>query len=184
MHLPRTRLEHVSSRVGEIANDLSHLSHDLHPSRLQTLGLVESVRLLCHEISEQRQVTVRFSADELPGPVDPGVALSLYRITQEALRNVAKHSQAREASVQLSREGNDLQLLIADPGVGFDPIAVRHAGLGLVSMRERVAILKGHIAIDTSPGGGTRISVRVPLAPPPYAADPILESVSAAGTYT
>jgi len=177
MHLPRTQLDHLSSQVGEIALNLSHLSHDLHPSRLQTLGLVESVRLLCYEISEQRRVTVHFSADELPGSVDPAVALCLYRITQEALRNVAKHSQARHASVELSCEGNDVQLKIADPGVGFDPVAFGQAGLGLVSMRERVGLLKGHIAVDASPGCGTRISVRVPLAPPPYAADPIFESV-------
>jgi len=177
MHLPRTQLDHLSSQVGEIALNLSHLSHDLHPSRLQTLGLVESVRLLCCEISEQRRVTVDFSADGLPGSVDPAVALCLYRITQEALRNVAKHSQARQASVHLSCEGDDVQLKIADSGVGFDPGAFSQAGLGLVSMRERVGLLRGHIAVDASPGCGTRISVRVPLAPPPYAADPIFASV-------
>jgi signal transduction histidine kinase len=178
LQIPRTQLEHLSSQVEEIALNLSHLSHDLHPSRLRTLGLVESVRVLCDEISEQRRVTVRFSADELPGPVDPAVALCLYRITQEALRNVAKHSQAGHASVHLSCEGNDVQLQIADSGAGFDPFAVGQAGLGLVSMRERVSILKGHIAVDASPGCGTRISVRVPLTPPPpYAADPIFESV-------
>ena len=176
MPLHRTQLAHVSSRVGEIASDLTHLSYDLHPSRLQTLGLVESVRLLCREISEQRRVTVRFSADDLPGRVDPGVALCLYRITQEALRNVAKHSQARAASVHLSCEENDLQLQIADSGVGFDPTAANH-GLGLSSMRERVGILKGHIAIDASPGCGTRITARVPFAPPPFVADASFESV-------
>jgi PAS domain S-box-containing protein len=176
-HLPRQRLASVSSRVVEIAHDLSRLSHDLHPSKLQTLGLTESVRLLCHEISEQRQITVRFSANELPGPVDPEVALCLYRITQEALRNVAKHSQAREATVQLFREGTEVRLQIEDSGVGFDPLAINHAGLGLVSMRERVGVLKGHIAIDTSPRGGTRVSVRVPLVPPSHVADPVFESV-------
>jgi signal transduction histidine kinase len=161
----RTRLARVSSQVSEIATDLSDLSHKLHPSRLQTLGLIESVRLLCTEISQQRQVNVMFSAVELDQTVDPSVSLCLYRITQEALHNVAKHSQARDASVHLTREGNDVHLQIADSGIGFDPVAADHSGLGLVSMKERVSVLKGYLAIHASPGRGTRIGVRVPLKP-------------------
>jgi PAS domain S-box-containing protein len=162
---PRTRLVKLSSQVGEIANDLSDLSHKLHPSRLQALGLKESVRLLCDEITEQRKVNVVFRSAEIPRLVDPGVSLCLYRITQEALHNVAKHSRARHASVELTREGNHLHLQITDSGIGFDPVAVNGAGLGLVSMRERVGVLKGNLSIHASPGAGTRIGVRVPLAP-------------------
>jgi signal transduction histidine kinase len=162
----RTPLARVSSQVNEIANDLSDLSHKLHPSRLQTLGLIESVRLLCSEISQQRQVDVRFSAAELGPAVDPNAALCLYRITQEALHNVAKHSQARHASVHLACEGNHVHLQIADSGVGFDPVAIESAGLGLVSMKERVGVLKGHLVIHAAPGGGTSIEVRLPLTPP------------------
>jgi len=170
----RNRLEQVSSQIGEIAGDLSNLSHRLHPSRLQTLGLIESVRLLCSEISQRRQVNIEFSSNELPTAVDPRVSLCLYRIAQEALHNVAKHSQARDASVELTREGNVVSLQIADTGIGFDPVALEHAGLGLVSMRERVGVLKGDLVITATPGGGTRIGVRVPLTPssreipPPY----------------
>ena len=161
----RARLEQVSSQIGEIAGDLSNLSHRLHPSRLQSLGLIESVRLLCSEISQRRQVNIQFSTAEIPNAVDPRVSLCLYRIAQEALHNVAKHSQARAASVEITRDGNDVHLQIADSGVGFDPVAIDHAGLGLVSMRERVGVLKGHLVINASPGGGTRIGVRVPLIP-------------------
>jgi len=161
----RARLEQVSSQIGEIAGDLSNLSHRLHPSRLQSLGLIESVRLLCSEISQRRQVNIQFSTAEVPNAVDPRVSLCLYRIAQEALHNVAKHSQARAASVEITRDGNDVHLQIADSGVGFDPVAIDHAGLGLVSMRERVGVLKGHLVINASPGGGTRIGVRVPLIP-------------------
>jgi signal transduction histidine kinase len=161
----RTRLEQVSSQIGEIAGDLSNLSHRLHPSRLQTLGLIESVRLLCSEISQRRQVNIAFSSTEVPSAVDPRVSLCLYRIAQEALHNVAKHSQARDAFVELTREGNEVYLQIADTGVGFDPVALEHAGLGLVSMRERVGVLKGDLVINATPGGGTRIGVRVPLTP-------------------
>ena len=161
----RARLEQVSSQIGELAGDLSNLSHRLHPSRLQTLGLIESVRLLCSEMSQRRQVNVEFRASELPGAVDPRVSLCLYRIAQEALHNVTKHSQARNASVALTREGSEVCLQIADSGVGFDAFALDHAGLGLISMRERVGMLKGDLVINATPGGGTRISVRVPLVP-------------------
>jgi PAS domain S-box-containing protein len=161
----RTRLEKVSSQVSEIADDLSDLSHKLHPSRLHTLGLIESVRLLCDEISHQRQVNVIFDSAELPS-VDPNVSLCLYRIAQEALHNIAKHSQARDASVQLTHDGNHVHLQIADSGVGFDPVSTEHGGLGLVSMRERVGVLKGNFVIHAAPGQGTCIGVRVPLIPP------------------
>lgn len=163
----RARLEQVSSQIGEIAGDLSNLSHRLHPSRLQSLGLTESVRLLCSEISQRRQVNIEFSSSELPPAVDPRVSLCLYRIAQEALHNIAKHSQARDASVELTRQGNEVHLHIADTGVGFDPVAIERAGLGLVSMRERVGVLKGNLVINATPGGGTRIGVRVPLTPSP-----------------
>jgi PAS domain S-box-containing protein len=163
LHSHRTRLKQVSSQVGEIANGLSDVSHQLHPSRLQTLGLTESVRLLCREISQQGQVNVAFSSVKLPSTVDQGVSLCLYRIAQEALHNIAKHSQARDASVHLTREGNHVHLQISDSGIGFDPSAANGAGLGLVSMRERVGILKGHLVINASPGQGTRIGVRIPL---------------------
>ncbi len=161
----RTRLEQVSSQISDIAGELSGLSHRLHPSRLQTLGLIESVRLLCTEISQRRQVHVDFSSSELPHSVDPRVSLCLYRIAQEALHNIAKHSHARDASVELTREGDEVCLLVADTGIGFDPVALDHAGLGLVSMRERVGVLKGDLVINARPGGGTRIDVRIPLTP-------------------
>jgi signal transduction histidine kinase len=130
------------------------------------LGLVESVRVLCHDVSQQRDVAITFSEAHIPDVVDPSVSLCLYRITQEALHNVAKHSLSPDASVRLERHGDEFLLTIADSGIGFDPLAADHAGLGLASMRERVAILKGQLTIQAAPGGGTRISVRVPVTPP------------------
>jgi signal transduction histidine kinase len=171
----RARLDKLSSQAEEIASGLYDLSHELHPSRLHTLGLIESLRLLCHDVSQQSEMTVVFSEAVLPEGFDPSVSLCLYRITQEALHNAVKHSQAREASVRLERDGDDVQLEIADSGVGFDPVAADHAGLGLVSMRERVGVLKGQLLIQAVPGGGTRIRVRVPLTPPLPAAHLVSE---------
>jgi PAS domain S-box-containing protein len=172
----RVRLERLSSQAEEIASGLYNLSHELHPSRLQTLGLVESIRLLCEEISEQGNMKVVLGEVVLPERVDPSVSLCLYRITQEALHNAVKHSQARDASVRLECGDDSVHLEIADSGVGFDPVAADHAGLGLVSMRERVGVLKGQLVIQAVPGGGTRIRVSVPLTPAQPAAHLISEA--------
>ncbi|HEY7185964.1 MAG TPA: PAS domain-containing protein [Vicinamibacterales bacterium] len=161
----RSRLQKLSSQAKEIATNLYDLSHELHPSRLQTLGLVESVRLLCDDMSQQYGLTIAFTESHLPEIVDSSVSLCLYRIAQEALHNVAKHSQASEASVRLAREGDDVVLVVADSGIGFDPLHNDHAGLGLVSMRERVSVLGGDLAIEAARRSGTRVRVSVPLTP-------------------
>src|SRR5215510_13299620 len=97
----RRRLEKLSSQAQEIARDLYDLSHKLHPSRLQMMGLVESLRVLCRDASQQRDLTVTFNSVRMPGVLDSSVSLCLYRIAQEALHNVAKHSRSRVASVLL-----------------------------------------------------------------------------------
>jgi signal transduction histidine kinase len=160
----RSRLQTIAGRAGEIAGDLHNLSHALHPSKLQTLGLQTAIHALCRDVSLQGEVRVAFTPGPLPQSVDPAVSLCLYRIAQEALRNVARHSGARDAQMRLTQDGGHLVLQVADAGAGFDPNA-QHAGLGLVSMRERVAFLNGRLSIEAAAGGGTRIEVRVPLAP-------------------
>lgn len=160
----RAGLQNVSVQAGDIARSLRALSHKLHPTLLETLGLIGSIRVLCDEISQQGHVKVTFTHADVPRGVDPSLSLCLYRVTQEALHNIAKHSRAHEASVKLIHEGNELNLQILDSGVGFDQAAVAHAGLGLASMRERVGILRGQFVIQTRSGGGTRINVRLPLS--------------------
>lgn len=105
--------------------------------------------------------------------MDPNVSLCLYRIVQEALHNVVRHSHATNAHVNVSCDGGHIGLQIADSGVGFDPAVVQHGSLGLVSMRERVAILNAQLVIDAVPGGGTRISVWIPLDSPASNAAPV-----------
>jgi PAS domain S-box-containing protein len=164
----RMRLRNISAQVTEVAEHLHDLSYELHPARLQTLGLLESLRVMCSEFSYQRNIQVAFEADDgqLPMAIEPTVSLCLYRITQEALHNVARHSHAREASVRLSYDGTDICLEISDAGIGFEPHSSRHTGLGVVSMRERVGVLNGKLAIYTAPGRGTRIVARLPLPMP------------------
>jgi PAS domain S-box-containing protein len=162
----RTRLHQLSARTKEIVGDLRNLSHELHAARLQSLGLVAAIEVLCRDTSKQLGVTVPFTHGALPQEVDPNVALCMYRIAQEALSNVTRHSRARHAQVQLLHENRMLTLQIADSGIGFDPHATRHSGLGLISMRDRVAFLRGQLAIHAVPGGGTRIGVCIPIGPP------------------
>ena len=160
------RWQQLRARAGEIGSDIHELSYRLHPSKLETLGLRVAMQALCRDVSKQSGVHVAFEHGVLPDHVDPQVSLCVYRITQEALRNVVRHSQAREAQVDLACEAGRVTLHIADSGVGFDPAAAEHAGLGLLSMRERVAFLGGLLAIHSAPGLGTRIGVQIPLGEP------------------
>jgi len=181
--LPRsehqTRLRNISAQVSDIANDLHDLSYELHPARLRTLGLLESLRVLCSEFSHQRHVHVVFTSTDttLPKEVDSAISLCLYRIAQEALHNIARHSGAEQAYVHIAHEDHDIRLQIADSGVGFEPHSTRHAGLGLVSMRERVAVLNGKLVIHSAPGRGTRVAATIPLAPSAHDADSVSVSV-------
>jgi PAS domain S-box-containing protein len=159
----RIHLQRISGQAAEIATDVHNLSHELHPSRLQIIGLRPAFESLCREMSRQGEVQVVFTHGVVPEVVDPNVSLCLYRITQEALRNVMRHSRASEVQVRLWRHGDSLELQIADSGIGFNH-KVEHPGLGLVSIRERVALLRGQLAIHSAPGAGTRIGVRVPLS--------------------
>ena len=162
----RARLRRLSVQTGEIASDAHNLSHQLHPAKLQTVGLVDALQALCVDLSQRQHVNVVFTHDIMLAGVDPNVSLCLYRITQEALHNVERHSRAREAQVRLTYDAGSLVLQISDSGVGFDPESGRHGGLGLVSMRERVAFVRGQLEIHASSGCGTRIDVRVPVSPP------------------
>jgi PAS domain S-box-containing protein len=159
----RSRLQEISRHIGEIARDVHDLAYELHPSKLQILGLAPGIQSLCRDVSQHGELQVVFTHGNLPQDVDPHVSLCLYRITQEALHNVVRHSRATEAKVRLKRDADTLALQIADSGVGFDPKKARGAGLGLLSIRERVSFLKGELVIHAFPGQGTRIDVRIPL---------------------
>jgi signal transduction histidine kinase len=158
-----SRLHDISARAGEIASDVHGLSHQLHPSKLEVLGLSAATQGFCREISTQYDVAIVFEVSDVPRIVDPEVALCAFRIVQEAVHNVVKHSGAREAHVSLSRAGDDLDLRIADTGRGFLPSECERTGLGLVSMRERVHYVGGTLMVHSAPGRGTRIGVRIPL---------------------
>jgi signal transduction histidine kinase len=141
-----------------------HLSHQLHPAKLEQLGLVAAVGGLCRELTQAHGLEIEFTPDGMPASVPPDTAVCLYRLVQEGLRNVVKHSGAHHATVDLRGSADAMSLRIVDDGAGFDAALIQgKEGLGLVSMRERVLHLGGTITIDARPSSGTRIDVRLPL---------------------
>ena len=146
-----------------MSSEIHALSHRLHSSKLDALGLAPAVRAHCHEIGAQG-VEVRFSETDVPGSVPHDVALCLFRIAQEALNNVVKHSGAREADVTLSAVEESLVLRIVDSGHGFDVGAASSSGgMGLMGMRERLRPNCGELKVRSRPGFGTTIEARVPI---------------------
>ena len=152
----------LKAQVAEIVEDVHRLSHALHPSKLEALGLVSAIEGCCSEVSLQGDIDVRFTHARVPRSVSKDVSLCLYRIVQEALTNVVRHSGARVADVAILGAGEQIELRIADQGRGFEPHG-EHYGLGLVSMRERVRCVGGRFIVRSSAGIGTSIVARVPV---------------------
>ncbi len=160
----RDQIEPLMKRISEIASDTHALSHRLHSSKLETLGLVAAMRGFCRELAEQRDVKIDFTHSKVPDLLPPHVSLCLFRVLQEGLSNALKHSGVRRFDVQLDSLPDQLQLTIRDAGAGFDPgMAMHNDGLGLISMRERISNLKGTISIISKPQCGTEIRARVPV---------------------
>jgi PAS domain S-box-containing protein len=164
-HEKRVDARELRDRVKAIGNKVSRISHQLHSSELEYLGLAVAVKSLCREFSEQYHVEVECSCEGIPAELDGNVALGCLRVIQEALHNIAKHSHAADVQVEVIGDSEGLSLLIADDGTGFDTGgAGAGAGLGLISMRERMHLMGGDFMISSSPGNGTRIKARAPLA--------------------
>ncbi len=155
----------LHERTVGAANAVRLLSHELHPGVLQYAGLGAALRSYCRNFEREHGLAVTFWASDDLAALAPSAALCLYRVTQEALGNVARHAHAREVRVTLEREGGDVVLTIVDDGTGFDlPAARARGGLGLISLDERVRLARGRLMIDTKPQGGTALRVVVPLS--------------------
>jgi signal transduction histidine kinase len=160
----RKELNNIAEAAAEISSDIHDLSHRLHPTKLDMIGLVPSLTSFCEEYSEKHQLRVYFSHDHIPNQIPKDVTLCLFRIVQEALRNVVKHSGATEVNVDLSGIGDRIELCVSDSGVGFDPESEKgKGGLGLLSMSERLRLVGGELTVESQPAHGARIRVRIPL---------------------
>jgi len=160
----REQLDAIVEMASEVSANLRDLSHLLHPATLATLGLVTSIAGFCRKFSEQHNLSVNFEFSDVPKDTPEDVSLCLFRIVQEALSNVVKHSAAQKVRVTLTGATDRIDLRIEDSGIGFDPESSQNtATLGLISMRERVRLIGGQFSIESEPSVGTRIRVQVPI---------------------
>ncbi len=159
------QLNALSLRLQDASADVHGLSHRLHPSKLDHLGLLPAVRSLCRELSGRRGLQIEFICDDSPGQLDKDLALCAYRVIQEALSNAIKHSGALTARVQVRCRKHVLYVLITDSGKGFSLEMAKLKGrLGLISMEERLRLANGKLIVRSRPNRGTQIEARIPLA--------------------
>jgi signal transduction histidine kinase len=163
-------LDEFSQSVCELGADLHSLSHRLHSSTLETLGLITGLKALCGEFGAKQGIEVDFTTEDIPRSVRPDVALCLFRIAQEGLQNLKKHSGTKRAQLSVRHMGDRLFLSLCDQGRGFDANKLEKPGLGILSMQGRARLLGGQFEIHSKPGEGTRIEAWVPLQP---VADPL-----------
>ena len=158
------RLRSARRQVETLNDDVRRLSHRLHSSILVDLGLPAALKALVEEFGERENMPATFVSQDLPESWPPIAALSLYRIAQEALRNVSKHAGKTHVKVILSGVGGSLQLKVMDFGVGFDQESeMASRGLGMISMQERAGLAGGVLAVRSALGEGTTVTAEVPL---------------------
>jgi len=162
----RRQTGELTNHILEISGGIQSLSHRLHSSKLDLLGVAAAMKGFCREMSAQQNVEISFSQDDVPRSLPQEVSLCLFRVLQEGLRNAVKHSGVQRFEVNLRGAQGAVLLTVRDSGAGFDVghVMNTHYGLGLISMRERVSLVQGTVSIDSKPGAGTQISVRVPIA--------------------
>jgi signal transduction histidine kinase len=157
-------IRRMRSDLQELASDVRSMAHRMHPSVPGRLGLEPSLRYCCAEFEQRSEIRVRFLSRNLSTAVPGGVALCLYRVLQEALMNIWKHSGTQRCAVALSASPAALRLVVSDKGRGFDSASNRPRGLGLVTMEERVRMTGGQVVITSGPGKGTQIHVQIPVS--------------------
>jgi signal transduction histidine kinase len=164
----KLKLHCLMDSASELGADLHTLSHRLHSSTLEKLGLNVGLSALCREFTAQQGIKVDFTHSGIPRSIHPDAALALFRIVQEGLRNLKKHSGATKASVYLGKAGDNLHVFVADEGIGFDIKRVKESlGIGIESMEERANLLGGRFEVDSKPGRGTRVEAWIPAQPKP-----------------
>ena len=154
----------AKQRITDLGKDVQALSHRLHSSKLDYLGLASAASSFCREMAEQRRVEIDFSQSGVPRNLPKEISLSLFRVLQESVQNALKYSGVGHFKVELTGTSTEVQLIVNDLGAGFDQQdMVNHRGLGLISMRERLQMVGGQFSVTSEPGRGTTIWARVPL---------------------
>src|SRR5258708_2317870 len=158
-----TELEALVRTAGEITSDVHNVSRRLHPSQVELLGLAPALNNFCREFANRNSMHIQFTSACLTCKLPEEASLCLFRVAQEAIRNVHKHTGCREALVELDEISSSLRLRISDRGAGFDPVSAESTqGLGLLSMEERLRSMGGELFVHSQPGGGTCIEACIP----------------------
>jgi len=162
---PVQKISQIKDQLIKVSEDVHRISRQLHPTILDDLGLVRAIESECAMLMKREDIDIAFTRVDVPSMIPKGTALCLYRVVQEGLRNIIRHSHAGDAEILLKGNDSSICLTIRDAGIGFDPAEVRQKpGLGLASMRERIQLIRGDFSIRSQPGQGTVINVCVPLA--------------------
>jgi len=161
----RERVERAQLATGELGTDLHQLSHALHSSKLKYLGLPAALRELCTRMADKHSLAIQLDYEEQKLSLPEEEALALFRVAQEALNNVVRHSRATSVRIALSYTANEVRLLVCDDGSGFDPSS-KTSGIGLIGMRERMRAVLGDFQIISAPGAGTEIHATVSFPAP------------------
>jgi PAS domain S-box-containing protein len=159
------RLTEIKEHLTSVASDLQALSHRLHSSKLEYLGLVTAAGSFCGELSEEHGVEIAFHSESIPKDLPLEIALCFFRVLQESLQNAVKHSGSKHFEVWLKGSPNEIELTVRDPGLGFDvEEAIRGRGLGLTSMKERLKLVHGRLSIESRLAQGTTIRATMPFS--------------------
>lgn len=158
------RITLLKERMAELGADVQAISHRLHSSKLEYLGLVTAIGSFCKELSSKHKVEISFSHDGIPSTLALETSHCLFRVLQECLNNALKHSGAREFTVDLRRIQENVHLTVSDTGVGFDPkLAMAGKGIGLISMQERLHLMNGSLSVNSNHTRGTTVRAVVPV---------------------
>ncbi len=160
----RKSINSSAERLRKIGTDIQKISHRLHSSHLEYLGLEAAAHALCQELQLKHNVEIEFRCEGIPRYLHKDVGLCLYRVLQESLQNAIKHSGVQEFKVELIGNASEARLTVSDGGMGFNPKTDRMQGLGLISMRERLRLAHGEFQIESAPGYGATIRCSVPIA--------------------
>jgi PAS domain S-box-containing protein len=159
-------ISEVEAQLRDLGNDIHALSHRLHSSKLEYLGLAAAAAAFCREFSERQGVEIDFQCDAVPKTLRQEISVCLFRVLQEALQNATKHSGSRHFQVFLKGSLGEINLAVSDSGVGFDSRdASKGPGLGITSMLERLKLVEGELSIESQPHQGANVHARVPLSP-------------------
>ena len=156
--------EDLNKTISEAVNELKKISYNLKPRMLDDLGLIQSLAILVKEVSREKQIKGSFEPNDFDERLDPNLEVNIYRICQELLHNIAKHSQATSFFLQIIKLDKSLKIIVDDDGIGFNPNRMgKKSGMGLYNISERVANYNGVMHIDSNPGSGTVIIIEFPV---------------------